>query len=152
MFRKALITGAAAAIVGLIVGGASLASADSRSGDRTFVLIERQVSQHFVDLGAAGLSVGDHAVFRSTFTTPGRAQAGDVNVVCTLVSKATVHCNATARLQNGTLELSGLFKITSPDIRLAITGGTGTFDRAHGQLSSHHLHGNMSRDTFDLDA
>ena len=152
MLRKALITGAAAAIVGLVVGGASLASADGGSSDRQFVLIERQVSQHFVDLGDAGLSVGDHAVFRSVFTTPSRAHAGDVNVVCTLVSKVAVHCNATARLHNGTLELSGLFNITSPDIRLAITGGTGAFDRAHGQLSSHHLHGNISRDTFDVDA
>jgi hypothetical protein len=76
MLRKALITGAAAAIVGLVVGGASLASADGGSSDRQFVLIERQVSQHFVDLGDAGLSVGDHAVFRSVFTTPtGRTQA-----------------------------------------------------------------------------
>jgi hypothetical protein len=152
MLQKAFITGAAAAIVGLGVGGASLASADGETSDRQFVLIEHQVSQHFVDLGDAGLSVGDHAVFRSVFTTPSRAHAGDVNVVCTLVGKATVHCNATARLHDGTLELGGLFDITSPDIRLAIIGGTGAFDRAHGQLSSHHLHGNISRDTFDIDA
>ena len=152
MLRKALITGAAAAIVGLVVGGASLASADGGSSDRQFVLIERQVSQHFVDLGDAGLSVGDHAVFRSVFKTPGGANAGDVNVVCTLVSKTAARCEATARLQRGTLELSGLFNITSPDIRLAIVGGTGVYDRARGQLSSHHLNGDVSRDTFDLDS
>jgi hypothetical protein len=152
MLRRLFMTGAVAAMVAIVIGGVSLASANGGGGDREFVLIERQVSQHFVDLGAAGLSVGDHAVFRSVFRTPGRAQAGDINVVCTLVRKAVVHCDATARLHDGTLELSGLFNITSPDVRLAIIGGTGAFDRAHGQLSSHHLNGNMSRDTFDLDS
>ena len=152
MLRRLFSTGGAAAIVGFVLGGVSLASGNGGSADREFVLIERQVSQHFVDLGAAGLTVGDHAVFRSVFTTPGRARAGDIDVVCTLVRRAAVHCDATARLRGGTLELSGRFNVTSPDVRLAIIGGTGAFDRAHGELTSHHLHGNVSRDTFDLDA
>jgi allene oxide cyclase-like protein len=143
---------ASSAVCGTARWGVSLASATGGGGDREFVLIERQVSQHFVDLGAAGLSVGDHAVFRSVFTTPRGAKAGDVNVVCTLVSKTAAHCAATATLHGGTLELSGLLNITSPDVQLAIIGGTGAFDRARGQLSSHHLHGDVSRDTFDLDS
>jgi hypothetical protein len=151
MLRNLLATAAAAALVASVVGGVSLASATGRGGDREFVLVERQVSQHFVDLGVAGLGVGDHAVFRSVFRTPGGAKAGDVHVVCTLVSKAAAQCDATARLHGGTLELSGLFNITSPDVQLAITGGTGAYDRARGQLSSHHVAGNVSRDTFDVD-
>ena len=152
MLRKLFLSAAAAALVATVVGGVSLASATGRGGDREFVLIEHQVSQHFVDLGATGLGVGDHAVFRSVFKTRGGANAGDVNVVCTLVSKTAARCEATARLQRGTLELSGLFNITSPDIRLAIVGGTGVYDRARGQLSSHHLNGDVSRDAFDLDS
>jgi hypothetical protein len=152
MVRKLLITAAAAALVATAVGGVSLASATGRAGDRDFVLNEHQVSQHFVDLGGTGLSVGDHAVFRSVFTTLSGAHAGDVTVVCTLVSKTAVQCDATARLRGGTLELSGLFTITSPDVRLAIIGGTGAFDRARGQFSSHHVNGELSRDTFHLEA
>jgi hypothetical protein len=152
MLRRLVMTGAAAAIVGVVAGGVSLASGNGTSGDRQFVLTERQVSQHFVDLGASGLTVGDHAVFRSVFATADGARAGDIDVVCTLVRKAAVHCDGTARLHGGTLEVSGRFTITSPDVRLAIIGGTGAFDRAHGQLTSHHLHGNVSRDTFDVDS
>jgi hypothetical protein len=48
------VTAAAAALIATIIGGVSLASATGRGGDRDFVLIEHQVSQHFVDLGAAG--------------------------------------------------------------------------------------------------
>src|SRR5690242_19622835 len=102
MFRTLTVTAAAAALVATVVGGGSLASATGRGGERVIVLDERQVSQHFVDLGASGLSVGDHAVFRSVFSTPDGARAGDVNVVCTLIKKTAVHCDATARLHGGT--------------------------------------------------
>jgi hypothetical protein len=150
MVRTLVITAAIAALVATIAGGASLASATG-TGDRPVTLNERQVAQDFVDLGAAGLSSGDHAVFRSVFTTPAGARAGTLTVVCTLVSGTAAHCAATARLRGGTLEMSGLFTITSPDVRLAIIGGTESYDRARGQLLSHHLHGDVSRDTLDID-
>jgi hypothetical protein len=96
-----------------------------------------------IDLGAPGASAGDQQIITMDVFA-GSKRVGESHVVCTVVrvdptSKASIaQCDNVTSLPGGQLAASGV--VTSaqeeqtPFVQ-AITGGTGAYRNAHGQLT-----------------
>jgi hypothetical protein len=152
--QKKIILGSILVLL-LAVPGVSLAFAggdEHGEGDdndvRTFKVTLRHGpdTDHELDLGASGLSVGDRFIFATDAFRKGErvgVGAGD----CVTVrfrpgrDQPQAHndlCVATLSLPEGQITAQGLFdRITGPvPVTLAITGGTGAYRTAHGELLS----------------
>jgi hypothetical protein len=147
--RKKFILGAMLALL-LAVAGVPLAFAGGGSDDdddlRILELTTRMLQEVAVDSPPAGDSVGDRfvgseAVFRNdervgtsgfdcvvVLFRPGPDPAGEPEAI-------TVQCVATLSLREGQITGQGLVDFTGPGpLTFAITGGTGAYRTAHGEL------------------
>jgi allene oxide cyclase len=105
----------------------------------TIHVVEHAISDAVVDIGASGDSEGDILWFANEVYGP-----ADVRVVgsdqgqCfrTSVADGAWECNWTTFLRDGSLTVEGPF-YDAADSVLAITGGTGIFRRAQGQMRLH---------------
>jgi hypothetical protein len=90
-----------------------------------------------IDLGAPGPSVGDQQII-SMNVFRGSMRLGESHVVCTVVRPGTAQCENFTSLPGGQITASGVVtdaqEETSPFTQ-AITGGTGAYRNAHGQLT-----------------
>lgn len=113
---------------------AARAAAD-RDGSRvlTFLEVEDRVAD--VDVGAPGESPGDYFLFENRLlSADGSRLLGRDSGRC-MINIRTFTCDATARIfGKGKIVVSGTF-FAENDARIAITGGTGRFDEAGGQLT-----------------
>jgi hypothetical protein len=153
MLRKCLVTAGVGALVAMAIGGASFASASSEGGGRTIVVIEKTTSQHFLDLGQAGPTVGDEFFFGSQFWNVAQTQkVGSNHGYCVFETKALLHCAGTAHVAGGTVEYAGETNGNAQRFTLAITGGTGALNAAEGHVTIHNLNadGSLSRDVIVL--
>jgi hypothetical protein len=130
------------ALVALAVGVVSPAlgsSSDDDDSRRTIRLVAINTEGNFLDFGAKGDTLGDYFVFTHKLLRRGE-RVGHVGGQCTIVSVATAEtepqCVVTASLPGGqitTQTLIGPHGATG-DIVQAITGGTGNYTGADGEL------------------
>jgi hypothetical protein len=145
--RRRLPLGVLAILVlaGASLPAASASSSDTRSSDDDEVDVIRvravAVSEAFLDLDGSGgnPTIGDQFVFSSDFFRGGK-KIGFDGGFCTLVRlPALLECVGTNSLPGGQLTAQGLLDY-GPDFasegpfKLAITGGTGRYKTAHGQV------------------
>jgi hypothetical protein len=151
MGKRLGILGAGIAVMALVVGAVSPAlgsssqgSASTSSGhaDKQQTIRVLAVFTEFaeIDVGAAGFSLGDEVVFSGNLLRNGE-QVGRVGVVCTFVSTANAdrveaQCPATATLPGGQIAVQGVIVNRSLNFTLPITGGSGRYQGAGGQLVS----------------
>jgi hypothetical protein len=129
------------AVVALVVGVVTPAVGSS-SRHRTFSVTA--VFTEFdpnIDVGAPGFSLGDEVVFSGDLYRQDE-KVGRVGLVCTFVStqnpnRVEAQCPGTAILPEGQIAVSGVIVNESLDFTLPITGGSGQFDDADGQMVSH---------------
>ena len=150
--RKRLgILGAVIAVVALVLGavgpawGSSTqgaASTASGHGDGQTIRVTAVFTEFDpnIDVGAPGLSLGDEVVFSGNLLRDGE-QLGRVGVVCTFVStqnadRVEAQCPATATLPDGQITIQGVIVNRALNWTLPITGGSGRYDRARGQVVS----------------
>ena len=152
--KRKLILGAVLALL-LAVTSVSLAfaSGDSRgdsNGDKVRILhvTLKNTQQTDLDLGAPGPSVGDRfSVFGDVFRDNRRVGAGGYECVTMLFrpgpdpagppAALTDQCVGTLSLAKGQITVQGLVDRTGPvPITIAITGGTGVYRTAHGELQT----------------
>ena len=93
-----------------------------------------------IDLGAAGFSLGDEVVFSGNLLRNGQ-QVGRVGVVCSFVSVANAarveaQCPTTSILPGGQITTQGTIVNRSLNFTLPVTGGSGQFQGAGGQVVS----------------
>ena len=140
MLGKISLAATAAVLAVLVVGGVSGAgSADARD----FTAIDVTVAQTNVDVDQSNsFTVGDETISKDMLKTPAGRTMGSLTAVCTATEvvsaqEATLKCEATAKVRRGTIEIAGLINLGQPQPRLhlAITGGTGHFDSARGEVS-----------------
>lgn len=149
MRKRVAIAGtalAAVAATGVTVNAAQAGqdgnSQDAASVDtqavRRITVVERAVSDDFVDIGPSGDSRGDLIAFanpvydRTNSTRVGRDQGSCIR---TAVGRSW-QCSWTTRLAKGSLVVEGPF-YDKRDSVLAITGGTGAYTRARGVMRLH---------------
>ena len=145
------LLGAGIAVMALVVGAVSPAvgsssqgSASTSSGQAdqqtirvTAVFTEFDPS---IDVGAPGFSLGDVVVFSGNLLRNGE-QVGRIGVVCTFVSTANVdrveaQCPTTSILPGGQITTQGTIVNRSLNFTLPITGGSGRYQGAGGQVVS----------------
>jgi len=127
----------AAATAGAV---ATSAASNDRSYDKrghVIHLTTKQVHQGFVDHGAAGFSTDDQFVFSNDLYRDGK-KVGEDGGTCSVTRIAddgatTLHCLGTNSLPGGQISVQGLAAPGEP-FELAITGGTGRYRKARGQV------------------
>lgn len=100
----------------------------------TFIQEETQ-NFAFVDVGPRDESVGDSFIFRDRLLNPRtHAHVGSLSVQCTLAFFST-ECTGTAIVfDRGKITLAGNVPGSGNRFAVAITGGTGEFHAARGQV------------------
>jgi hypothetical protein len=133
-----------AAVAGVVAAGLVSAGADTPSGHnhhhavRHLNVVERAVSDTTTDTGASGDSVGDLLTFANpVYDARNVRRVGMDNGSCIrTVVGAAYECSWTLTLRGGSLVVEGPF-YDSRDSVLAITGGTGRFATARGDMTLH---------------
>ena len=130
-----------------LAGGAAFATGDGggshagKAGHREhMVLIEQIVDAQFVNVGDAAAGPGDYNVFRYDVFAEGkkRVKVGDTYVICVAqFPPAGFQCESVTQLDGrGEFMLSGVSKADiSADFTMAVTGGTGDFRNARGEVT-----------------
>jgi hypothetical protein len=134
-------TAIAAASVGALAAGATIATAapaHSARGQRIH-LVEVQRNNTQLDLGAKGFSPGDRQTISSDLFTPAGRKAGRLDDDCAITQAAArpeAVCTFTITLQHGQLTGGFAQNLAAPrsSKRQAITGGTGRYAGARGEL------------------
>jgi allene oxide cyclase len=121
-----------------ILAFALLAAAASASAGEVISVVEHADTDATTDTGAKGDSAGDVLTFANpVFDKANKAQVGTDQGYCvrTVVGKAW-ECNWTMSLKDGQITVEGPF-LDAGDSVLAITGGTGKYAGARGQMKLH---------------
>ncbi len=137
--------GAALAVAALALAGTASADTAAKSHgshDRTIRLVEAdtQLQPTFVDTGKPGPSVGDIVVARDEVLRENGSPAGTFRQTCTLVDLAgnpftsTYECAGSIALKDGTITMEGPLTPSQPESVAAITGGTGDYRTARGEI------------------
>ena len=136
MFAK-LCSSAAAGVAAAAIGFGALSSALADDA-KQLVVVERATSDTITDLGAKGDSVGDILTFANDIYDQSNAnKIGSDNGWCArTVAGQAWECIWTVTLDKGQITVEGPF-YDSKDSVLAITGGTGEFAKARGEMGLH---------------
>lgn len=118
-----------------VVATAAAASGDGRRDVISFTT--KQVHQSLLDNGEPGFGVDDIVVFSNDLYRRGR-KIGEDGGTCTVVRVApggetTMYCAGNNSLPGGQISVAG-FAAPGAPFELAITGGTGRYRAAHGQV------------------
>ena len=118
---------------------------------RVIQLTGRSVIAETMDLGEPGLSVGDSIVVSDDLFQDGE-KVGVHGGTCTVVRVETVlfHCVVTFALPDGHITAQGLVRPELAEEQVAVTGGTGTYTTAQGELTVLEEGEGQSRYTFAL--
>lgn len=154
-----------AAVVGLAAAGLpGTASAASAATDADMVLRAVQKQTKDTDVRPRGPSVGDRTVFSEDLYR-NRKKVGTDGVECVItrvrensagrITAVDSQCVGTMRLGRGQITVQGLvgFSVSSPKpLKLVITGGTGAYSGAAGQLTVEPTNdtGTRSKLSFDM--
>jgi hypothetical protein len=101
-------------------------------------LVERATADVVTDLGAPGDSVGDLLTFANdVFDATNKTKVGTDQGYCVRVAAGrSWECSWTLLVDRGQITVSGPF-FDKGDSVLAITGGTGKYAEASGQMKLH---------------
>jgi len=140
----ALVVGAVSPALGSSSQGAASTSSGHAGQDQTIrVLAMFTEFDPNIDVGAPGFSLGDVVVFSGNLLRNGE-QVGRIGVVCTFVSTANqerveAQCPTTSILPGGQITTQGTIVNRSLNFTLPITGGSGRYQGAGGQVVSRDL-------------
>jgi allene oxide cyclase len=117
----------------------AVAASQSGAGGRAFTVVERAETDAVIDLGAAGDSIGDLLAFGNPiFDRTNTNEVGRDEGQCIRTNPGlSWECSWTTILANGAITVQGPFTDDGKDSQLAITGGSGAYRNARGQMTLH---------------
>ena len=153
---RRVLTGVAVLAATAGTTGAGLAGA-STSSSHTLHLRAHQVSETVLALGHGPSQVGDEFIDHWAVTRQGH-RAGTLETVCQVTwssgESATIQCVGTLRLRHGELAVQGVGTATnSPtgnDFVFPVTGGSGAYRHARGEVRIHQASATDDDVTVDL--
>lgn len=140
--KKVALSGALGAAV-LALGGSGVLTSPAQAvtESRTPRTVDLAIGNDGVvrtDVGAPGLSVGDEFVYSDKLLRDGK-QIGEDGSSCQVTkvdgAKATTNCVLSLQLPDGQLTAQSLWTEGSDTVRMAVTGGTGAYRGASGELT-----------------
>jgi allene oxide cyclase len=155
MRTRRLVLGAVGGLAGVLAVGIAIATASSPqvTSPQTIHVIEEPIKLTFTDLGKKGPSQGDTFVATNVLHEPGdRSKVlGHEDDTCTLVAVKAFRfsCTGTAFFKGGSLMAQGPFALGRSNV-LAVTGGTGKFQNARGQVVAVDLGHDRVDDTWQV--
>lgn len=137
MLRTRSLAPIAVAVAAIALGVSVVAAAPT--GGRSLTVVERATSDAVIDLGAAGDSIGDLLAFGNDIYDASNTNViGRDEGVCTRTNPGLAwECTWTTILSGGSITVQGPFYDDLRDSWLAITGGTGKYANARGQMTLH---------------
>jgi hypothetical protein len=148
----ALVAGLASAFA-VASGGPAVSSGGDDGNDRhrTIRVVSVNTEEAFVDVGEANFSLGDEFVFTSKLMRHGK-QVGHTGVVCTItsVTNEESQCVGTAQFRAGQITIQGLMAGEPTSFKFPITGGSGAYQGAEGELQVRELSDTRELLTFHL--
>ena len=140
--RRLTGVGAALVIVALAMAAALPAASSQQGLDQTIRVIEVQTEARSLDFGHQGPSLGDEFIFHSDLRTGGESIGHDGGT-CTLTSldegsMGELQCVVTLWFDEGQITAQGLIQPSESSaerFEVAITGGTGIYVGAAGQIT-----------------
>jgi len=137
MGKRLGVLGVAVALIALTVGAIGPAFGSSGDDDTKSTIRVVSITEEFEELDhhPEGESLGDQFVFSSKLLKDGD-EVGHDGVVCTLVSveRQEGQCVATAWFDDGQITVQGLINFTEDPPAVPITGGSGKYEGAEGEL------------------
>ena len=154
MGRRVWILGAVSLTGLLVAGAATMASAKSGRGSKASVhVIEHATTDTVVDIADPGDSTGDLLTFHNeVFDANDQQVVGTDQGECVRIDPAagSWECRWITILDGGTIAVEGQFLDTA-DTTVAITGGTGRYRKAKGEMELKSRNGGTEFDfIFDL--
>ena len=143
MRRIKLLTLALIVAIVLAVGVGSIGAASAGDkpdhSSRRLTVVEHATTDSVVDTGPAGDSLGDILAFGNPiFDAANVKQIGRDQGYCVRTNVGeSWECNWTVILDQGSLVVEGPFYDDLRDSQLAITGSTGDFHNARGEMTLH---------------
>ena len=125
-------------VLGMLLGAILLVGCRASGSGTTLSVVEHAETDAVVDIGSTGDSVGDVLTFANpVFDADDAAQVGTDNGYClrTAVGSAW-ECHWILTLSDGQITVDGPF-YDAGDSVLAITGGSGAYSEARGEMSLH---------------
>ena len=136
--------GAAVTVAALVLAATASAATvhepDTHAKTINLVEAHKELQPTLVDTGTPGPSVGDLAIARDEILFENGSPAGTSRQTCTLVDLAsspftsTFECAGSIALHDGTITTEGPFLPSAPEQVDAITGGTGAYKTARGEV------------------
>jgi hypothetical protein len=138
MRAKAIVSAGVLMLASLGAVASQATSDDGESKElEVFHLTAKADQQHFIDEAPAGFSQGDSFIFANSLYSRGH-KVGEDGGACTVVRAAsggtTFQCLGTNTLPGGQLTAQGLTTADATREVLAITGGTGRYKTARGEV------------------
>jgi len=161
MFKKAIWGAAIAAVLTAAGTSAAIASSATPASvhhSQTIDLVARQTQARLLVLAAPGHGPVGNQILTTDDIYRQAGKVGHDATVCQIMADlgqagARFQCAATVSLPEGQLTVQGLATLTetgNQPFTLAITGGTGAYNTAHGQVRIVDLNATDSRLTLTL--
>ena len=102
------------------------------------------------------VSAGDLLLITSRLLNQENSRVGRLDAVCTATgpgrtfNRAHFHCSGTYTLSDGSLALSAAFKGSEENAPIAVVGGTGAYEGAHGSVTSRNLPRDRTESTVHI--
>jgi len=142
--RRTFVAAALAAVFASAMTAAAMAVAGGSGGGlvqpRTIHVVEHPVTDQVIDIGAPSDSPGDQLPFANpVFNAANRHRVGSDQGNCVRASttQGRWECMWTTFLHGGQITVEGPYLDARATTQLAITGGTGKFRNARGQMTLH---------------
>jgi hypothetical protein len=168
--RRMLLSAVVAAVgIGLVAATTGGAQDPGQGPGRTFITYEKPdvESFRFVDAkpftrmtsqGPRRFSAGDGFIVRSSsFSDPATTQKiSTYRVHCLATNGArqfdrvTLMCHSTDSYADGTLSSTGMFRTSQSSVVWAVTGGTGAYEGASGQVTTEASPAGPTKNTVHL--
>ena len=136
--RSKLAAIGAVLVLGAMAAGTTLSVASAGGNEAELVFRAKTTEQTFLDLGEKGFSLGDQFIFHDVLRQGGE-RVGHDGGVCTTTSvrAGQAQCLVTAWLPEGQITVQGLITEQGEFPQrfvFAITGGTGVYEGASGEV------------------
>jgi len=138
----------------LTLGAVTLAMPTANQGLQTFKLRAENEQTKTIRIAAARVGLGDEQITSGALVDVDGRRAGTFGVTCTLI---VVHaqyslelCDGWGQLTGGQLTIAGVSRSNANHAIWAITGGTGRYQTAQGEIQLDQLNNHQTAVTFTL--